>query len=443
LSRSADVPSWWPARWYYGWALVLTLGLTAAVSYGVLAYAFAVFVTPMSEELGWSKATITGAFSVAQLVAGLAAIPAGRWMDRNGGRALMTLGSVFAAILLIAWSRVHSVVVFYVVWALLGVVSAAVLYEPAFVVVTTWFRRDRARAFTVLTVIGGLSSIIFVPLTTLLVERFGWRSALLWMAGISLVLAALPQALVLRRRPSDLGLEPDGDARGMNRAVAGVSDGRRNVRAESGDSHAGVTAREAYRTPAFRWLTVGFALSGLTIMAVTVHFIPLLRERGYSAGFAGAAMGALGLMALPGRLIFTPLGSRGSRPLITASVMVMAALAIVILLVSESRAAVGIFVVLFGGGFGALAPARAALVADAFGASSYGEINGTIALALSVARAAGPIGASLVYEASESAGAHRYDVVLLVLLVLTLASAAAVLASGARRANVAAIPAAP
>src|SRR5687767_16027864 len=118
----------------------------------------------MSEELGWSKATITGAFSVAQLVAGLAAIPAGRWMDRNGGRALMTLGSVFAAILLTAWSRVHSVVVFYVVWALLGVVSAAVLYEPAFVVVTTWFRRDRARAFTVLTVIGGLSSIIFVPL---------------------------------------------------------------------------------------------------------------------------------------------------------------------------------------------------------------------------------------------------------------------------------------
>ena len=443
LSRSADVPSWWPTRWYYGWALVLTLGLTAAVSYGVLSYAFAVFVTPMSEELGWSKAKITGAFSVAHLVAGLAAIPAGRWMDRNGARALMTLGSVLAAILLIAWSRVHSAAGFYVVWALMGVVSAAVLYEPAFVVVTTWFRRGRARAFTALTFIGGFSSIIFVPLTTLLVERFGWRSALLWLAGISLVLAAVPQALVLRRRPSDLGLEPDGDASATDRVISGGSASRRNAPGDTGDHHTGLTAREAYRTHAFRWLTIGFALSGLTVMAVTVHFVPLLRERGYSAGFAGAAMGALGLMALPGRLIFTPLGSRGSRPLITASVMVMAALAIVMLLLSESRAAVWVFVVLFGTGFGALAPARAALVADAFGASSYGEINGTIALALSVARAAGPIGASLVYEASGSTGAHRYDMVLLVLLVLTVASAAAVLASGARRVNVAVIPAAP
>jgi MFS family permease len=443
LSRSADVPRWWPTRWYYGWALALTLGLTAAVSYGVLSYAFAVFVTPMSEELGWSKATITGAFSVAQLVAGLAAIPAGRWMDRNGARGLMTLGSVFAAILLIAWSRVHSVMAFYAVWALIGVASAAVLYEPAFLVVATWFRHDRARALTALTFIGGFSSIIFVPLTTLLVERFGWRSALLWMAGISVVLAAIPQALVLRRRPSDLGLEPDGAARATGRAIAGGSDSRRDTSGDGRDSHTGVTAREAYRTPAFRWLTVGFALSGLTIMAMTVHFVPLLRERGFSAGFAGAAMGALGLMALPGRLFITPLGNRGSRPLITAAVMAMAALAIIVLLLSESRAAVWIFVVLFGAGFGALAPARAALVAETFGVTSYCEISGTIALALSVARATGPVGASLVYEASGSTGAHRYDVVLVVLLVLTVASAAAVLASGARRPTVAVVPAAP
>ena len=86
---ATTVPRWWPARVYYGWALVATLGFTATVSYGVLVYAFAVFITPLGAELGWSKARITGAFSLAQLVAGVTAVPLGRWVDRHGARGVM------------------------------------------------------------------------------------------------------------------------------------------------------------------------------------------------------------------------------------------------------------------------------------------------------------------------------------------------------------------
>ena len=407
---------------YYGWALVVTLGITATVSYGILSYAFAVFITPMSAELGWSKAKITGAFSVAQLVAGLTAIPIGRWMDRHGARGLMTVGSVLATVLLIAWSRVHSVAAFYILWSLLGVASAAVLYEPAFVIVATWFRRDRGRALTLLTFIGGFASVIFVPLATLLVERFGWRSALVWLAAINALLTIVPHAIMLRRRPRDVGLAPDGDEPSVA-TVAPPEARAADIRV--GDS---VAASDAVRTPAFRWLTVAFALSALTTTAVSVHLVPLLRERGYGPGFAGAAMGVLGLMALPGRLVFTPLGTRWSRTAVTAAIFAMGALAIMALLVSDDRRAVWLFVVLFGAGFGAITPARAALVAETFGASSYGEISGVLALVLSVARAGGPIGASLVYGASGAASAHRYDIVLGVLMLLTLASAAAVLA---------------
>jgi sugar phosphate permease len=138
------LPAWWPAGWFYGWALVGALGLTATVSYGILSYGFAVFITPMGAELGWSKAEITGAFSLAQLVAGGTAIPVGRWVDRHGARALMTAGSVLAALLLAAWSQVRSLPAFYALMALMGVAMAAVLYEPAFAVVTTWFRRRRS-----------------------------------------------------------------------------------------------------------------------------------------------------------------------------------------------------------------------------------------------------------------------------------------------------------
>jgi MFS family permease len=420
LPSVTTAPRWWPARFYYGWAMVATLGFTATVSYGVLVYAFAVFITPMGAELGWSKARITGAFSVAQLVAGLTAVPLGRWMDRHGARGVMTAGSLLATLLLIAWSRVKSSRAFYAVWALMGVASAAVLYEPAFAIVATWFRRDRSRALTLLTFIGGFASIVFVPLATVLVERVGWRGALLWLAGIYALLTVGPHALVLRRRPADLGLLPDG--------IAGARQTPNATQVASTIPAGGVAAADAIRTRTFRWLTVAFALSAFTVTTITVHLVPLLRERGYSAGFAGGAMGVLGLMALPGRVIFTPLGGRWSRVGVAALIFALSAVALLTLLVSHAAAAVWVFVGLFGAGFGAITPARAALIADAFGAVSYAEISGVLAFVLSLARAVAPVGASVLYEASQGLPVTGYDAVVVVLALLSMGSAASVLA---------------
>src|SRR5262249_50942826 len=120
------------ARPYYGWVLVVTLAVTAPTSWGVLYYAFAVFLAPMQESFGWSRAAMTGAFSVALLLSGLAGVPAGRWLDRHGPRALMAVGSVAAALLVLAWAAVRNLAMLYLVWAGIGVTMAAVLYEPAF-----------------------------------------------------------------------------------------------------------------------------------------------------------------------------------------------------------------------------------------------------------------------------------------------------------------------
>src|SRR6476620_1713723 len=90
---------------FYGWAIVFALSLTETTSFGILYYAFSVFLPPIEKELGWSCAQTTGAFSLALLLSGLAAIPAGRWLDRRGGRALMTVGSIAATVLVLAWSQ--------------------------------------------------------------------------------------------------------------------------------------------------------------------------------------------------------------------------------------------------------------------------------------------------------------------------------------------------
>src|SRR5579864_1758352 len=118
------------ARLYYGWVLIGTLGVTETISWGILFYAFTVYLAPMSAELGWSRGDLTGAFSLAVLLAGLAAIPVGHWLDRHGPRLLMALGSVIATLLVLAWSRVSSLPELYLIWAAIGLTMSATLYDP-------------------------------------------------------------------------------------------------------------------------------------------------------------------------------------------------------------------------------------------------------------------------------------------------------------------------
>jgi MFS family permease len=397
---------------YYGWVLVLALAVTETVSYGILAYAFPVFLAPMEGELGWSRTSITGAFSIALLVSGVAAVPAGRWVDRHGPRALMTAGSVGAALLVLAWARVETLIGFYAIWIGLGVAMAAVLYEPAFAVVASWFVRGRGRALTVLTFVAGFASVVFVPLAAWLVELHGWRTALLWLAAILAVATIPPHALLLRRRPADHGLAADG-------AVIAEAAAERSV-----------PAREAVRSATFRWLAVAFGLSALATTAVVVHLIPLLLERGYSPTLAGAAVGAIGLMALPGRLLFTPLGSYWPRSRVTAAIFLVQAAAVAVLLAGDGPLALWTFVALFGAGFGAITPARAALVAELFGPANFGTIGGVLAGVLAGGRAAAPVGASLLHHAGGG-----YAPVLLLLLGACLVSAGAALAMEPRGAR--------
>jgi MFS family permease len=152
-----------PRGTYYGWTIVWTLAVTETVSWGILYYAFAVFLVPMQTELGWSTPQITGAYSLALVVTMILSPPVGHWLDRSGPRVPMTLGSGLGMVLVLAWSRVESLEGFYLIWAGIGVALALTLYEPAFAAASTWFVRGRSRALLILTTVAGLASTIFLP----------------------------------------------------------------------------------------------------------------------------------------------------------------------------------------------------------------------------------------------------------------------------------------
>ena len=384
---------------FHGWRIVAVLAATETVSWGVLYYAFAVFVVPMQAELGFSRATLTGAYSVALLVAGAAAVPVGRWVDRHGARALMTTGSFGAALLVVAWSRVHSVAGLYAVFAGIGVVSAAVLYEPAFAVVVRWFDRRRATALLAITVAGGLASTIFVPLANALLEAYGWRQALLVLAGVLAATTVLPHALVLPcpAHPERPAVDaPDIDAPDIDARV----------------------------DPAFRWLVLAFTTNTAATVTVVVHLVPHLREVGHSGGFAAGAAGALGVLSVAGRLALTALTRRLPVAQVTAAVFLLQAAGTAVLLAAGGTSAGAVvFVALFGIGFGVATIARPLLLGARYGATRYGSVSGLLGVPVAVAKAAAPVLAGTAWSTTGS--------YLPVWVAVALASAAAAAALGA------------
>src|SRR5215471_13513617 len=161
------------------------LSIGQLISWGLVYYTFPLFVVPMSEELGWSRSALFGALSAGLLVAGLCSIPVGAWIDRGRGRALMTGGSLAAALLLVVWSNVQSIAVFYVVWIGLGACQAVLLYEPAFAVITRVYGPRYKQAILLMTFLGGLASTFGIPFTQFLIERVHWRPTLMVLAAIN------------------------------------------------------------------------------------------------------------------------------------------------------------------------------------------------------------------------------------------------------------------
>jgi len=389
---TAVAPAAWRTR---AWAIVGALSITETVSYGILYYAFAVFLVPMQRELGFSTAQLTGAFSAGLLVSGVAGIAVGRYLDRHGPRGLMTAGSAAGVVLVLAWSQVEGLAAFYALWVALGLVMAAVFYEPAFTVLTKHFpaSTERRRAMTVMTLVAALASFIFLPFTQSLIDAHGWRDALVILAVILAAITVPLHGLVLREAPAT--------------------------------AHAGLTAAmpssaasDVLRSGPFWLLSGAFFLASMAAVAVMVLSIPYLLERGYGAGFAAFAVGLVGISQIPGRILFGVLAGRLAPEWSTALVFTLIALGIGLVVSVDATWAVVAGLVVLGMGNGMATLARATVIADLYGPADYGAIAGVAALTTTVARAVGPFAAA-VYVA-----AAGYEALLWTLVAVSLVAAA-------------------
>jgi predicted MFS family arabinose efflux permease len=359
----------------YRWWVVAALAVTSTVGYGVLTYAFAVLLVPMQDALHADRTTVTAAQTVALLAGALAAVPAGRWLDRWGGRALMVGCSVLATLLVFAWSRVQSIPELYAVSFGLGVASAGVLYEAAFAVVVTWFQdATRGTALLAIASVGGFASTIFMPLTAVLVEQYGWRQALVVLAGIYGLLT-IPLHM-LARRPPDFVPQ------------------RRQAR---------LRAVSAFRDPAYWLIGAVFVAQGIGIFVVGVHLVAYLRELGHAPTVAATVAGLLGVMSVTGRVVTTFAGRKYAFTAVVAVIFALQATGLALLPAAGHALGAAIACVLaIGLGFGVSTIARPELLADRYGVAGFATLAGVLAAILTVTKALAPLGAAWLRTATGS-----------------------------------------
>lgn len=359
------------------------LSIGQLISWGLVYYTFPLFIGPMEQELGWTRSSMFGALSAGLLTAGLCSIPVGAWIDRGHGRLLMTGGSLLAAILLLVWSRVESLPVFYAMWIGLGACQAVILYEPAFAVITRVYGPRYKQAILLMTFLGGLASTFGIPFTQLLIERVGWRPALEVLAAINLGVAFLIHWLFVpgpREEAVPIAAVPASPAEGAAKKKSPLA--------------------AAVRVPAFWGLVVAFAGYGLAFSAMSFHLIPLLEARDVPIAVVMAIIALIGPMQVVGRVLLMV----GQRHITTIQLGAGIYFAFPI---SMAMLATGIsdvyglimFAIIYGVANGLVTILRGMAVPEFIGPEGYGVVSGALTMPTNIMRAAGPLLASLAWGA--------------------------------------------
>lgn len=348
--------------------LILATAVTQTVGWGTLFIPFALLVQPMEAELGWSRPLLSGAFTGGLLVAGLLAIPVGRWLDRHGGRLPLVGGAVLGVLGLLGWSLVQHPLAFYLVWLVLGVAHATALWGAAMAVVVA-VARDPTRAVTAITLITGFTATIFVPLVAGLEAALGWRGALLALAALQAgsALAAWWQFRAVPHVPRDPAPP--------------------------------LPLRAIWRRPGFRALALCLGAHAFIGTALGTHLVPLLREAALPEGSVILLVALHGPVQVAARLALFAAG--GSLPVLAAGTLATWLLPLGLLwlgLAPAQFAALLPFVLFWAVSDGVLAIIRAAGTAEILGREGYGAVSGALQLLAVAPRMAGPVLLALLWD---------------------------------------------
>jgi MFS family permease len=379
---------------FYGWMIVAVTFVTMAIGVNART-SFSLLFPPILNEFGWDRGVTAGAFSFGFLVSAIMSPLMGKLMDRGGPRAVMELGTVLmAAGLLLAPLTTQPWHLYLTIGVLVGAGSICLGYSGQSLYLPNWFSRKRGLAIGVAFAGVGIGSVTVLPWVNVMIAQTGWRTACTGV-GILVLVVLVPINLLLRKRPQDMGLLPDGDS-----ALAASATAISNVVDPVWASIDWTLAR-AMRTARFWWLALGLFGGLYGWYAVQVHQTKYLLDIGFTPSVAAWALGLVSLFGVPGQIFLGHLSDRIGREWIWTVSGVGFAICFAALIALEfvpSLALVYVMVISQGLlGYG-VTSIMGAVVAEIFQGEHFGAIFGTLMLAALAGGAAGPLVTGLLHD---------------------------------------------
>lgn len=382
-------------RVYRGWWIVLTGFLSQFASSGASGWVFGVVLISMSDDLGASRSAIVGVLLVARLTGGVAGAITGPYIDKHGSRGLTTVSAALAGLCLMALAFVQAPWQPYLVWAVFGLAFPGLSTVAPVASISSWFVRHRTRAIVSYTFGGAAAGLVLAPMMAIVADEFGWRTVWVLMGAMHLLIAPLAW-VVIRRRPEDLGLSPDGIEEDAPAGSAEVRDSNRD------DDGEGWTVQAALRSRSFWLLTAGFTLTMLPASSIYIHMTSFVQSKGYSVETGAVAISLYGLAAVGGRFLWgIVVGRTGLQKALVAWAMLYG-LSIIAYALPASLAAIYGATVFLGIAVAGSLQFRAQAYPDYFGRKIVGALVGYSSAVATVASALAPLMVASAFDLSGS-----------------------------------------
>ncbi len=393
---------------FYGWwlvgiAVVLLTLMAVSVFQGL-----GTFLVALQSEFGWSRTVLSGAFSLSRAQGAVIGPIEGWFIDKVGNRRMILLGYCLMAFGFLLFSQVGNtkfwdlgifvissgILQFYIAFITISLGSGVGGWLALMSLMNNWFVRQRSLAIA--TAMSGIHlGGLLVPVLALGIEFHGFRWTTFGIAVFLFVLI-LPVYKVLKNRPEDVGLLPDGDPPRRHPRTASGAQGA------AADDEPEFTARQALRTRAFWILTIVHMSSSVSIVTLALHLAPKLTDMGMSLSGAGTIVLIYTLIALPTQFVAGSIADRMPKPPLIFFFIALQGVAIMIISVSEHVIMAMLFAVLYGIGFGGRIPLLTAIRGEYFGRKAFATIMGLSQMPNNIAMIFAPLFAGYMFDTTHT-----------------------------------------
>jgi len=389
-------------RIFYGWWIVVVCIVVTMLHAGASFYAFSRFLPTLLDEFESGATVIAGAASLYMLVVGLTGPIAGKLTDKYGPKKLIVIGAVIGAGGLMLLGVANAVWHLYVFYFVVGIGMSGAGFVPVGVAISNWFDRRRGVAMGITMAGVSLGAIVIAPLAHYLIVGTGWRMAFVILGAMCAVLIVIPVMFVMRNRPEDMGLLPDG----ARPVVNGEVSARHSMSDPSGPGGISNTDESSWTlSMAFRslpfWLVLAtFFFAGIVVAGVLQHEVNILKGMGIPLAAASFALGLTGGIGGVGKVLFGFVADRFTPKYASILCIALQIVGLIILMMTHTTAMVWVFVFVYGFAMGGWLTLEPLITGQFFGMASFGTIFGWVLAAAAVGSGLGPIIMGAIYDAT-------------------------------------------